>query len=135
SLNGTNHWIPCQPKHIHPTLSTIGVVHQWTTTVCKLYGLAQKRGTDDRVGYFHIRDKQLRIATCYDGIVSLGNLGTSGAFLHRSVSKTGPTCYCGRVGCLDALLRQGEATPLQLGQAIQQFIDNTGIEHVGLEWA
>jgi len=133
-LNGIDNWIPCQPRFIDPIFQQITVLNQWTTSVCKLYGLVSDLKIDNRVAYFQVTRKDLHLATIYDGAITLGNLGTSGAFLHQSVQPEGPACYCGRQGCLDALLRSGKATHDQIYGAIQRLLEILGIEYAGIEW-
>lgn len=133
-LNGMDNWIPCQPRFIEPILEQVSLINQWAACVCKVYGLARELKTDHRVGYFQIGKHDLHLATVSEGSVSLGNLGTSGVFLHQSVQLTGPDCYCGRQGCLDALLRAGKATAEQIFGAIQRLLEMLQITHVGIEW-
>lgn len=134
ALNDQSDWVPCQPKYIHSELMRIGAVNQWTSTVCKLHGLAQKIQNDHRVAYFQVKQNELHLATTHDGTITLGSQGTGGAFLHRSINPGGPACYCGRTGCLDASLRAGKATPAHLYGAIQGLVESARIEHIGLEW-
>lgn len=134
SLNAMKQWVACSPKFVHPILAKYPGVAQWTRTVCKLHGLAQELKLDHRIAYFEVHPRDLHFAAMHNGVVTQGGIGTSGAFLHQTVLPDGPACYCGRTGCLDALLRAGQA-PLELIYgAIQRFLEFRDIAHLGLEW-
>ncbi|MGE9292899.1 MAG: ROK family protein [Puniceicoccales bacterium] len=134
NLNGLEDWQPCAPKAIHPIMSGFHPVTHWTQAVCKLHGLARRLQTDDHVAYFDVRPRDLHFAMMHNGVVTQGEIGTSGNFLHQTVQAKGPACFCGRPGCLDALLRAGEATPEMVFGAIQRLIEKERIQHVGIEW-
>lgn len=133
SLNGVGDWMPCAPKFMHPQLFGLPLIVHWTQIVCKLHGLARQLGTDDHVAYVEVHERDLHLALMQDGVIRLGRMGTSGHFLHQSVQKSGGHCYCGRTGCLDALLRAGKATDAMLFAAIDAQVGKFGIRHLGLE--
>ncbi len=133
-INKLKDWVPCQPKFMHPAIPNTLFLSQWTASTCKLHGLARQLKTDNRIAYFHIDQTDLHLATIHEGIVTLGSHGTSGYFLHQTLQPDGPPCYCGRSGCLDASLRAGKATPAMIYGAIQRLLEQSKIEHLGLEW-
>lgn len=133
-LNGLLDWVPCAPKAMHPAMRGFNPVIHWTQAVCKLYGLARRLKTDSRIAFFDVRTRDVHFAIMHHGVVTLGGIGTSGSFLHQSIQADGPACYCGRPGCLDALLRVGKAPEQLVFGAILRLLEDEGIHHLGLEW-
>ncbi len=133
-LNGLPGWVPCAPKAMHPAMVGMRPVIHWTKVVCKLHGLARQLKTDDRIAYFEVLPRDLHFALMHQGVVTRGRLGTSGDFLHQTVQAGGPACFCGRPGCLDALLRAGKASPAMIYGAIQRLLEQKQIQHLGIEW-
>ncbi|MDR1281939.1 MAG: ROK family protein [Opitutaceae bacterium] len=133
-LNGLAGWVPCAPKAMHPAMTGMQPVIHWTRIVCKLHGLARQLGTDDSIAYFEVLPRDLHFATMHRGVVTRGRLGTSGDFLHQTVQASGPACFCGRPGCLDARLRAGKASSAMIYSAIQRLLEQRQIRHVGIEW-
>lgn len=135
TLDDVDQWEPCQPYEILPAFKPFTAVHTWTQVLCKCYGLAAELRTDDRLCYVEFDGQRFRVAALKRGEEGLGRHGTSSHELHRKVADDGPLCYCGRRGCLAALLKQGESDERILGTAFCDYIASLNVDHIGWEWA
>ncbi len=135
SIDGVADWRPCEPKLILRPLNDIPKMDIWTHIMCKLLGFASQQKTDDQIGYVEYRDNNFHIATLRKGKVCLGTHGTTSSFLHESVDELGPTCYCGRKGCLAHLLESGcQVDPRLLANTFIQIVNRIRVSTLAMEW-
>ena len=134
-IDGVDHWKPCEPKLILRSLKDIPKMDIWTHIMCKMYGFAAMRQTDDQIGYVEYGQGNFHIATMRKGDVRLGTHGTTSSFLHESVDEFGPECYCGRRGCLASMLESGHSVdPRQLANTFIQIINRIRVSTLAMEW-
>lgn len=126
-------WDPCSPSQILPALKNHSV-RIWTRIHCKLQGAAKQRKLLDRFAYVEFRHRRFHFATLQKGKIRFGALGTSGPLLHQTVARSGPPCYCGREGCLAALLKEGIAGNDAIAQAFLRFFETVSTDHILLDW-
>jgi hypothetical protein len=134
TFDGLPDWEPCQPWLVLPEVRRFARVSVFTNVMCKLHGLAAALKQDDQIAYAEYERGQFQVASLRNGRPFLGYHGTRSAYLHQSVSETGPVCYCGRRGCLSQLLREGRADPAVLAKAFVRFAKAIRVRNIGLEW-
>lgn len=134
SLHGVSDWEACQPWEIMPLIHQVPQCSVWAQTACKVRGWCEQLKRDHRVAYVDCSDGNVSLASIHNGEIVFGSHGTPGQFLHATVTKSGPKCYCGRTGCFHQYLQMGTATTRIMVEGLRAVFQALPEEDVAVEW-